>query len=708
MNSAMPAMHRAREALPAGAVPPVARVLALGLLLFIAGCSIDTPQTPQFETQVFLPLGVRTTTGLDLIDDDGYIEGDSAGVSVLRFVLRGTMEEIEVGPLLDLDPPATRFSFGLAGVRLVSEQALRAEFPLSTICDQVGPVPRDIPNVLIAPFTIPPVRRAVSPPEAISWVHLERGLLRVRVSNQLPIALGGVAGSPLRVRLRNRLTGAPVATAEFASRIGPGESGVASALLHQAELASDLDLELSGRCPGSDGVPVDVRVTDHVGLEASFADLVADSAYAEVPAQSLLTAGKVLLAQDMRISEGFLRTGTLRFAVENPYPVAGTGRVTFPSVHRGADPGEPLFAVLALPAASGRTPGRAETTLELAGVVVRPAEGSGDSLGYRLEIETRPSTGPVRLGIRAAARGTVDPGRLAFDSVRGRLTRRPFQVSRTETRLDPPEGIDSLSFVNAELALEITSTVAIPAEAVLTLLGVPAGGGGPVSVPLRFSVAAAVGGVPRVTTVTIDETNSNILALLLARPRTTSVSGDLFVGDGGEGTILRSDRIGGRYTLSAPLRMRVGRITHRTDPTGAAISEDDQDLIRNHVIAVAARGTVTNHFPAGLEVRLVLAGTEADLALEPATYPDRVLWLEPVAVAPGETDPVTGRVVRARVTPVELALRSDQVAFFDRDSLYSQAVLVASGEDARRTVEVTALDFVQVTAMLSFRVRVQE
>jgi hypothetical protein len=687
---------------------PAVRAVTLVSALLVVGCSVDAPRTPQFETQVFLPLGIRTTTGLDLIDDGGYIEGDSAGVAALRFVLRGTMDSVQVGPLLDLDLPATGFSLGLDGVRLVSERPLRASILLPSLCDQFGPDPRETLNVSIAPFAVPSVSRAVSPPEDISWVHLERGLLRITLRNYLPVPLGGGSGAPVRVRLRDRATGLPLAAGELTEPIAPGATGVTETRLDGVALSADLDLELSGSSPGSGGVPVDVHAADRVELEVSFADLTADSAYAVVPVQSFTTTGMVQLAEDMEISEGLIRGGAVRFTLENPYPVVGIGRVTLPSVYRTADTSEPVFAAIELPAASDRGPGRGETTFDLAGVVLRPAGGSGGRLEYLLDIETRRSGGRVRIGTRASAHGMIDQGRVSFDVLSGRLDGRRFEISPTETSLDPPEGIDSLSFESASLALEITSTIAFPAEAELTVIGEPADGTARVSVPLRFSVGAADGGAPRVTTITVDETNSNILALLTARPRKMLISGELRVGDGEEGTIRRADRIWGGYTLCAPLRMRIGRITHRTEPSHATISRDDQDLIRENILEATARGTVTNHFPAGLDVRLVLAGTEADLALDPATHADRVLSLDPVVVAPGETDPVTGRVVRARVTPLEVTIRPDQVAFFARDELYSQAVLVVSGEDAQRTVELTALDFVEVTAMLHFRVWVKQ
>ena len=708
MTPAPPVVRRPRSTSTAGAVLPGGWATALGSAFLIAGCSVDSPEAPQFETQVLLPLGIRATTGLDLIDDDGYIEGDSAGAAPLSFALRGVMEDVDVGPLLDLDGFATGFSFGLDGVRVVSGRPLRADILLPSLCGQFGSDPHETLNVSIAPFTIPSVSQAVPPPENISWVRLQRGLLRITLRNYLPVPLGGGSAGRVRVRLRDRVTGVPVGAGEFVAPIAPGDTGRTETRLDGVELSSDLDLELSGSSPGSGGVPVNVHAEDRVELEASFADLVADSAYAVAPVESLTATGAVRLAEDMEISEGLIRAGAVRFAVDNPYPVEGTARVTLPSVYSAANTNEPLFADIELPAASDRAPGRGETTFDLAGAVVRLAVGSGSSLEYLLGIVTLGSRRLVRLGTRAAARGIVDLAPIGFDSVRGRMDQRPFKVPSTETNLDPPEGIDSLSFVSASLALEITSTVAFPAEAALTLLGEPADGRAPVSVPLRFSVGAAPEGVPRVTMVTVDETNSNILALLTARPRKMSVSGELRVGDGGEGTIRRTDRIRGGYTLSAPLRMRIGRITHRTEPSHAVVSRDDQGLIRENVIEATALGTVTNHFPAALQVRLVLAGTEADLALDPATHSDRVLWLDPVAVASGETDPSTGRVVRARVTPIEVTIRPDQVAFFARDELYSQAVLVVSGEDAQRTVELTALDFAEVTAMLKFRVRVKQ
>ncbi len=707
MIPAVPSMHRIRST-PALFRPlPGGWVVMLGLALCFLGCVIDAPEAPQFETRIYLPLGVRTSTGLDLIDDEGYVEGDSAGAGPLRYVLRGTLPESPVDRLLDLDLPTTWSSFGLSAVDLDSVRPLRAEMLLPSICDQFGPTPHDTLDVLVDRFAIRPEIRALAPPEDVSWVRLQRGRVRLTVRNHLPVPLGGAGGAPVRVRLLDRITGSPLAVGEFAAPIGPGAEGVTETRLDGLEVPSDLDLELSGSSPGSDGRRVDVRATDRVELEAFLSELVADSAEAVVPVQSFTTASSIRVAEDMEISEGLIRYGAVRFTIRNPFPLAGTARATFPAVFRAANGIEPLFVAFDLPAAVGGEPSWGGATLDLGGALFRPREGSGDRLDYELSVQTLPSGSSVRLGTGAAALGTMDPTRIALDSLRGRLDRRRFSIRPTWSHHDPPEGIDSLSFESASLTLEITSTIAFPAEAELFVTGRPVGGGELPSVPLRLSIPAAAGTVPQVTRFTIDESNLQLLGLLRAHPRSLLVHGELLVGSGEEGTIHRTDRVWGAYALSAPLRGRMGRITHRTDPSSFTVDPEDQERIRDHVLGASAHGTVTNHAPAQLEVRLIFAGTEADLALDPGAHPDRVLALDPVAVAPGETDPATGRVVRSRETPLEVKIRSDQTSFFARDRGYSQAVLVVSGEDASRVVEVTAADFVRVAAILDFRVWVR-
>lgn len=701
-------MHGLCRAWLARVAPPVAWVVVLMSVLLGVGCSVDAPQVPQFETQVFLPLGVQTTTGQDLIDDDGYLQGDSAGVAPLRFVLRGSMEKVEAGALLDMDLPAKSVSFGFEGVSLVSALPLRALLPFRSLSPQIGPLSREGQRLTVDPFVIHPVSRPLSSPENIEWVRLERGLLRVTLRNYLPVPLGDGSKASAWVRLRNRETGGVLSTCEFPLTIAPGGVAVTTARLDGVEMSRDVDLELWGSSPGSGGVPVDVRADDQViDLDVVLADLVADSVYAVVPAQTASTVGTVALAEDMEISEGSIRAGTVRLAFENPYPFPGRGRIVFPSVRRaGAD--DVLLRDFDLPAARYGVPGSGHVDLDLAGWVVRPPDGSTHTLEYSASFRTPASEGPVRFGTRMAARVAIDPGRFSFDSIRGRLQDRQLTIAPSETSVDPPEGIDSLSFVSATLGIEVTSTVGFPAEAELRVTGIPAGGGDSIAVPLRFSILAAVAGVPRVTRVSIDETNSNILDLLGACPRKMLVSGSLRVGSGEEGTIRRTDWTSGAYTLSAPLRMRIGRITHRADASSFTVAHEDQDRIRENVREAAARGTVTNHFPAGLEMRLLFAGTEADLALDPAAFPDRILSLDPVVVAAGETDLVTGRVVRARVTPLDVAIRPDQVMFFARDKLYMQALLIVTGEDPQRTVELNALDYVEVSAMLNFRVWVKQ
>ena len=130
------ATNRPRDPDFAPWVLPKWRCWFLCVALAGGGCSLEAPEAPQFETQVFLPLGVRTTSGLDLIGSDGYIEGDSSGGSPLRFVRHGALERMEAGSLLDMNLPAESFSFGLDGVALAAERPLEVSISLRSLSRQ--------------------------------------------------------------------------------------------------------------------------------------------------------------------------------------------------------------------------------------------------------------------------------------------------------------------------------------------------------------------------------------------------------------------------------------------------------------------------------------------------------------------------------------------------------------------------------------------
>jgi hypothetical protein len=206
----------------------------------------------------------------------------------------------------------------------------------------------------------------------------------------------------------------------------------------------------------------------------------------------------------------------------------------------------------------------------------------------------------------------------------------------------------------------------------------------------------------------LDETNSAILSWIGARPRRLRFEGAFRVGADGEvATVRRTDAVRGAYTLSAPLRMRIGRIHHRTEAFRLTLDEEAQERIRENVVSAEAVGVVRNHFPAGMTARLVFGVTERSLDLDPEAFPDSVLALDSILVAPGVVGPSGGRVTETTESPVAITIDPDRVPFFARGELFARIALTVSGADSDRVVEVTAADFVEVNAMLRFAVRVK-
>ena len=249
----------------------------------------------------------------------------------------------------------------------------------------------------------------------------------------------------------------------------------------------------------------------------------------------------------------------------------------------------------------------------------------------------------------------------------------------------------------------MVSTVGLSSEADITVQATPDAGGPPVTLSLHFPVPAASSpGTPVVTRATADETNSNILELIRARPRRLTLGGGILLGGVGQpGTVRRSDSVRGSYALTAPLRMTIGRVSHRADAFRTTMSKDDQDRIRRNLLSGSAVGRVENHLPAGLTARLLFAAREADLA----AHPDVIL--DSIQIAPGRVDSTTGRVLCSVSTTFDIGMSQEQIAFFARDEFYGQVVFTVQGPDAQTVVEMTALDYVNVRGMLQFRMRVR-
>jgi hypothetical protein len=658
---------------------------------------VEKPAAPSFDTNVYVPMGEQSTTGRDLMHDSEYIEGDSTGNEPLAFVMRGTVRSFEVGSALDVETPGCGFELTLASISVQSPTAVTVSFPFTTLYTSALP-----PNSIVPPFAIEGARVQTPAQDSFSWLRLDSGQLQVEIANGLGVDLGQDGGEPFRIRVVDRVDGHLVKELPLDDVLHSGSTATITARLDGASFHNLLDVEIWGESPGSGETRLRVDPQSGLSLRLSVSSLTADSAVARVPTQRAAVSRSVPLGGGIRLREGAIQEGRLTLILNNGLPLPATARLELLDVWQG---GAPVERIIQLPAAGDSGPASVPIVVDLGGATVTAPAGTNslDALRYELQVESAASTGLVPVGIHQKTSGRFEPGVVRFSQVRGDFDRKRITVSPTETSFEPPDGIEDLDFQQARLVLEVVSTVGLSSEAGIIVQATPDAGGPPVTLDLRFPVPAASSpGTPVVTMATVDETNSNILELIRARPRRLTLGGEILVGgDGQTGTIRRTDSVCGSYALIAPLRMTIGRVSHRGESFRTTLSKDDQDRIRGDLLSGAATGTVENHFPAGLTARLVFAAREEDLAVRPDVV------LDSIRVAPAQVDPAAGRVVRSVSSRFEIRMSQEQIAFFARDEFYGQVVFTIEGPDAQTIVEVTALDYVTFRGMLQFRMRVQ-
>lgn len=669
----------------------------LAMVLVVSGCGLEKPQAPDFQTNLYIPIGVVRTTGLDILKDNPHVTGDSTGAEPLAIVVEGGVDRFTAEEVLDFSLSAEEFSASIDTIEFENPEDIEVEFSLEEISRI--PIPSEGGPIIVPSFLFPPLHRELEDRTEFSWIHLSEGEARISVTNELPVPIGADDGlAVLRFELRSRGEEVPVVSEWLPGVIAAGGNSSWDVDLAGIELEQELDIDVRGGSTGSQGDLVWVEPSQRIVVDVTFEMVRPDSLVAPIDPQSFSMTGAVSLAEDLRILEGEILSGTIPVDVTNPIPLRLIAKLSFPELFRD---GEMLAHSEVIAAGGAGNPGLSSFDLDLDGVsILVEGPSPADSLRYRLDVETPGSFGahvPVGTNQRLDAR--MDAGDISMSWVRGSADSRRFEVPITETEIDLPDEIEDLEFLQAELVIEATSSIGLSTNADLVLDAITSRGT-EASLPFRMDIPPGNTESPSFVRVVLDDGNSDVLDLINVQPSTLRVSGSVFVGGPGEiARVSREDWIEGDYTLTAPLRVKVDRIKQAIDPFSFTVPEDDQDRIRDDIVSAELEGELENHLPLEVIGSLILAESEAGLD----SAPDVVL--DSVRAAPAEIDTETGRAMAANVTRFRVELDPEEIDFFARDEVWASFELTAKG-DGVLPVAIVATDYVELRGHVKLGVEV--
>jgi hypothetical protein len=684
----------------------VRRLRPLGIfpvLLFIiaAGCSVEEPKAPSFITNINVPTGTHVYTIKELIRTNDVVQGDTTGHNPVRISWEGQVDEIQVGDRLKASFPQKSFSGSIDDVDIENPTPVDYTFGILDVAPpaiqaMIPSQPQTIPG--LPRFDFEPAVGNIPEIDNFEEGTLSSGTLSLTVANHLPVAIDSVW-----VELTNTTGGETIALLRFDSPINPETTAMTSIDLGGVMITNHLSAHfIRGISRPSNG-PVEVYSGNSIQLTAQLSNMAFDQVRAPVGHLSANAADTATLGSDIIVQEALISgSGVIPMVITKTLPLPIRITIHLPEIERQEGgvwvPWTGVFRLSLLQQ-------QITTGIDLSGARLVPADdGSGNQiLHYTFEMESDGSNGSVlTLNHTMGASVTVGSNpatELHFQAVTAAFRPVDSTVDPIHTTFDLPEGTEGLTFSNAALVLEVTNELQIPGELNLTVVGTS--GNGTQSLPLTGHVKAAGPTGPRVTRL-----SWNAASLVNIHPDDIEVSGTVTVGNiDSVGTVHPLDALNARYEIDAPLLVTIQETTVRPDSFTFEMDQDIRDQLKEDVLRGEAVVVVDSHLPVGASVTLQFADNAANLRLPDGAHH---MSLNTVSVEAADTDPITHQVNSVKSSNVSISLDQEQIQFFaPLPEVYCQAVirLDSSGSNP---VQLMTDDYMQVSGVLRFRLKVEE
>jgi hypothetical protein len=652
-----------------------------------AGCGLEAPKAPQFETTLNIPLSQETFTGVDMADELEAVEGDSAEAGPLSIRISEDLEPILLsdGLCFSIDGSSAHATLEEIdfGIPEIEPLAFRLE---DLAPGTIPPVGFDVP---VDSFSFEQTDEDLGTFDEYQQLCLAAGFLRLTLDNLLPFPIGGALedGHAVIVIVEDRSVDPlrEVARYEISEPLPAAGTRVSDCDLAGATIGNHLVLSLFGWSPGSSGAFVHISPDIGLDLALEFIDCEIAEFIGNAPSFSLETDESISLGDDLSVIEATVAAGVIQWDIRSDLPVQATIFVEFPEVFRD---GNPLVLEDIIPP-------NGEVTLgtDLAGTAI-VADGIS-ALSCHMEVVTDSATVPCTIRLDQGISAEQQSSDIAFDYIRGVLGPIEVEIERTDVDIEFADVSDGIEFVAAEAILQLRNRTDVSLEALLELAGTA--GGDTIVVGFSADIPPSTSAEPTEVRIELNETNSNILELLNLRPDEAWIGGALLVGDGvSVSEVYAEDFIDGSYTVQVPMKLVLDTAQHDGEPFDVELDESAREFVSENLREVGIEANVENHFPVAVRVCFHFARSQEALFVND----DLVLEMDEIPAAP--LDPQTGRVSAADSSTVTLLIESDDIDFFANPNICGaiEVTLVGAGEDP---CEIWTTDYVTIRGMAAFK-----
>jgi hypothetical protein len=640
--------------------------LAGAVVLFLAGCGLERPQSPQWTVSLELPVADRRIDGEYLAANAGIESLDWRPDSGLVWHIGADLDTVYLNEHLTLASQRGTFIAAFRQLHLGDGAVTQTTLALADLHPQ--------PAGFIAAFS-GSTQRQLPAVAAIDSAQVVAGLLRIDIHNQLGIALDSV-----EVLLTNAGAPVPFATIAVPGPIYSGDSAVGSAPLDGQTITGQWQFRLKFHTPGGTILSADdkyVTVSAHLpdGVRASYARGAIDSAGGR-------RTDSIRISAEHRLTAAVFHAGTLRINWNNRTPLPVTIRWTSPDLTRN---GAPLAQTTLLAAYED-----ASEQIDLASCHFSSPAAS--LARFDVSVESGGSAGQViSLSAEDGVGCDLTLAGLRMESATGVLAPTTQSVGPLSTQISWKDGLAQTGLDRWELGIVVASSLPLPVV-VNGRLTTDTG----LDLPFTGTVNAATDGHPAPTRLTIPHPSAPLQPL----PCRVTLAGQLTYGDGATIVSLgESDFAFARIEASAPSHLYVDGVSLKGNPTAVALTSDNFGDRHGRLLQGEVTITTSNRFPLGGALTFSLAADSSTLAGAPA------LVFGPSELAAAATDD-DGYATAPTISTMTFRVGASDITLFERDTIWFNEAITLHGPGGNQPARISATDVLQLTAMARLDVKV--
>ena len=471
----------------------------LAAILSIFSCSLDLPEEGNYlrwTTTLEIPLVTQEITLKTLAEDslitieglDHYFEDGTATDSIFVYHKEITIEKVEVGDRLEIDPISTSFTQSVddvtvAGVEKIISSAVGAITlndidPSGTdpfIFRNIYPAIEEVPDGLVAipAFEIAPIVKPFSFDD-FGYAEFSGGELQITIENNMVIPLGPPVIVQLRQVIESDTTDIPGATIQFDSIIDANDGSASETMdLTGMTLPGNILVQVSGNCQGTSGIQITI---DEEAKNSSFQVTIGGTgmevaaATARIPQQSIEEEGSITLEPDSnKVVRASIQSGNLIIEVDNYMALGSSLNIAIPSLETPS--GTAFQTSLEIP---GNTADILDQTSMADHALVMDADDQSVTYSYSVLTvdsgdELIPVTAQDSIVVHIRLEGPEPGSDITFSQFQGYLNQEAMVDSSTIT-LDNATRVDQATLQSGNMNLSMTNGIGIEAVVNFTIV----------------------------------------------------------------------------------------------------------------------------------------------------------------------------------------------------------------------------------------------